>query len=187
MWLVHCQMKHGGYEYFMYRAVISCHMLKLKLSSATSWGKAERNQTLQSTSSDAFTSVFLIPDVSLLTQEQSNLLLVLSIHCVFALSCDKAEAIPSFNVLSSKMCSAIFTSCFELTCVSCPLTKQKLADLMCITQLKKKIRQGFRYAKQSEIKRIYCWLVFTSWCAVIEWSCQTCFSQIRLDEIFFKD
>lgn len=144
-------MKHGGYEYFMYRAVISCHMLKLKLSSVTSWGKAEHNQTLQSISSDAFTSVFLIPDVSLLTQEQSNLLLVLSIHCVSALSCDKAEAIPSFNVLSSKMCSAIFTSCFELTCVSCPLTKQKLADLMCITQLKKK-RLGKVSDTQSSLK-----------------------------------
>jgi len=42
-----------------------------------------------------------------------------------------------FNVLSSKMSSAIFTSCFELSCISCPLTKQKLADLMCISPLNK--------------------------------------------------
>lgn len=89
-----------------------------------------------------FSSVLTFP---LLTQKQSNLLLAFR---------NKAEAIPAFNVLSSKMCSAILTSCFELSCVSCPLTKQKLADLMCITQLKKKIRQGFRYAKQAWVKRI---------------------------------
>lgn len=29
-----------------------------------------------------------------------------------------------------KMCSAIFTSCSERSCVSCPLTKQKLTDLI---------------------------------------------------------
>lgn len=121
------------------RAVISCHMLKLKSSSARAEKKAEHNQTLQTISSDAFASVFLIPHISLLARKQSNLLLVFSILCVSTLSCPsaKAKALPSFNVLSSKMCSAIFTSCFELSCVSCPFTKQKLADLICISQLKK--------------------------------------------------
>lgn len=50
----------------------------------------------------------------------------------------KVKTIQSFHVLSSNAFAAIFTSCFEISCVSCPLTKQKLADLMCITQLKKK-------------------------------------------------
>lgn len=48
------------------------------------------------------------------------------------------KAILGFNVLSSKMCSAIFTSCYELSCVSCPLTKQKLSDLIQLQKKKKK-------------------------------------------------
>lgn len=71
-----------------------------------------------------------------------------------------------FYVLSRNAFAAIFTSCFEISCVSCPLTKQKLADLMCITQRKKKkrIRQRFRYAKQVEVQRmnLAAWLL-SSW------------------------
>lgn len=128
-------------EYFMDRVMISCHMLKLKSGSATSWENSRaqadckdcQQWRLYSTfpHSPHFPSHWGIVSVTLL--------LVFSTLCVCALSCpsDKSEAIPSFYVLSSKMSSAIFTSCFELSCVSCPLTKQKLADLMCIIQLKK--------------------------------------------------
>lgn len=53
----------------MDRAVISCHMLKLKSNSARAEKKAEHNQTLQTISSDAFASVFLIPHISLLARK----------------------------------------------------------------------------------------------------------------------
>lgn len=35
---------------------------------------------------------------------------------LFCIASEKAEAILSYYVLSSKMSSAIFTSCFELSC-----------------------------------------------------------------------
>lgn len=66
-----------------------------------------------------------------------------------------------FCGLSSNVFCAIFTSCFEMSCVSCPLAKQKLADLMCKT---KKIRQCFRYTKQVEVQRIN----LAAWCQVIK-------------------
>lgn len=72
--------------------------------------------------------------------KHSDLLFVTTILSVSTPLCPsaKVKTIQSFHVLSSNVFAAIFTSCFEISCVSCPLTKQKLADLMCITQLKKK-------------------------------------------------
>lgn len=97
------------------------------------------------------TSLFLILDFSRPTPEQSNLPLVCRTLCVSALKLSRRQSwgYPEFLMCSAvKMCSAIFTSCFELSCVSCPLTKQKLADLMCITQLKK------RWGKVSDMQEV---------------------------------
>lgn len=107
------------------------------------------------------TSLFLILDFSRPTPEQSNLPLVCRTLCVSELKSSRRQSwgYPEFLMCSAvKMCSAIFTSCFELSCVSCPLTKQKLADLMCITQLKKKMRQGFRYARSKST-----WIIGLFW------------------------
>lgn len=130
------QMKHASSKYFMDRAMISCHMLEIKSSSAPT----ELRETTSTTSLCGRLAVTSLP----------LLLLLLTLFCSLeekvsppALLGHVFTAIPGFNVLSTKMSSAIFTSCFELSCVSCPATKQKLPDLMCINQLKKKFRQGF--------------------------------------------
>lgn len=69
----------------------------------------------------------------------------------------------SFNVLSSKMCSAIFTSCYELSCVSCPLTKQKLSDLI---QLQKKKRLGKVSDAQIRLTVLQCFSLILMCCRV---------------------
>lgn len=92
----------------MYRALISYHMQELKPVSAPS------REKLNSKRQRLF-------KFSPLIQENFQR---------SACPGDRSEAVLRFNELSSKMCSAIFTSCFELSSVSCPLTSLKLADLM---------------------------------------------------------
>lgn len=71
---------------------------------------------------------------------------------IYCRSINQAVAIPHVNVFSREMSSAISTSCFVLSWVSCSLTKQKMAGHMCITPtVKDEARfEGFKTSQSNE-------------------------------------
>lgn len=120
-------------------SLITCRSLSWDLQESVKRAKATKPWTYPHENSPL---VFLTPHIFLIALKQCNHLPVPWCFDTWVLQEPGRKAILDFNVLSSKMCSAIFTSCSKLSCVSCPSTKQELSDLIRLQRRKKKKRLG---------------------------------------------